>query len=108
GIPACLGSFHVGTAGGIVEDVRTAYGGMAATPKRALACEAALKGKFWTRAAIAQGQMALRHEFVPITDMRASRDYRARVAENLLLKFFIETTESAAATRVVELRRAHG
>jgi len=107
-ITACLGAFNARIVNGIVEDIRIAYGGMAATPKRAPACEAALKGKPWTRATVAQGQLALRHDFVPITDMRASRDYRARVAENLLLKFFIETTEPKAATRVVELRRAHG
>ncbi len=107
-ITACLGAFNARIVDGVVEDIRIAYGGMAATPKRALACEAALRGKPWTRATIAQGQLALRHDFVPITDMRASRDYRARVAENLLLKFFIETTEQDTPTRVVALRRAHG
>ena len=107
-ITACLGAFNAKIANGTVEDIRIAYGGMAATPKRALACEGTLKGKPWTRATIGQGQMALRHDFVPIADMRASRDYRARVAENLLLKFFMETTEPEAATRVTELRRAHG
>ena len=107
-ITACLGAFHASIANGIVEDIRIAYGGMAATPKRALACEAALKGKPWTRITIAEGQMALRRDYAPITDMRASQAYRSRVAENLLLKFFVETSESQAETRVVGRRRAHG
>jgi len=108
-ITATLGAFNIKLTGGIVEDIRIAFGGMAPTPKRALACEAALKGKPWTRAAVAEGQLALRRDYAPITDMRASKAYRSLAAEKLLLKFFIETTETDAETRVVgEGKRAHG
>ena len=108
-ITAALGAFNLKLRDGLVEDVRVAFGGMAATPKRALACEAALKGRPWTRATVADGQRALRQDFTPITDMRASKAYRGLVAENLLLKFFLETTDADAATRVVgSWRRAHG
>jgi xanthine dehydrogenase small subunit len=108
-ITAALGAFNIKLANGIVEDVRIAFGGMAPTPKRALACEAALKGKPWTRATVAEGQLALRRDYTPITDMRASKAYRSLVAEKLLLKFFIETTETDTRTRVVgERRQAHG
>jgi xanthine dehydrogenase small subunit len=108
-ITAALGAFNIKLANGIVEDIRIAFGGLAATPRRALACEAALKGKLWTRAAIAEAQRALHQDYAPITDMRASKEYRSLVAEKLLLKFFIETTEADAETRVVgERRRAHG
>jgi xanthine dehydrogenase small subunit len=108
-ITAALGAFSLKLRDGLVEDVRVAFGGMAATPKRALACEAALKGRPWTRATVADGQRALRPDFTPITDMRASKAYRGLVAENLLLKFFVETTDADAATRVVgSWRRAHG
>ena len=108
-ITATLGAFNIKLTGGIVEDIRIAFGGMAPTPKRALACEAALKGKPWTRAAVAEGQLALRRDYTPITDMRASKAYRSLAAEKLLLKFFIETTETDAETRVVgEGKRAHG
>jgi xanthine dehydrogenase small subunit len=108
-ITATLGAFNIKLAGGIVEDIRIAFGGMAPTPKRALACEAALKGKPWTRATVAEGQLALRRDYTPITDMRASKAYRSLAAEKLLLKFFIETTEADAETRVVgERRRVHG
>src|SRR5262245_20833280 len=108
-ITATLGAFNIKVANGIVEDVRIAFGGMAPTPKRALACEAALKGKPWTRATVAEGQLALRQDYTPISDMRASKEYRSLVAEKLLLKVFIETIESDTQTRVVgERRRAHG
>jgi len=107
-ITAALGTFNIKLANGIVEDVRIAFGGMAPTPKRALACEAALKGKPWTRATVAEGQLALRQDYTPITDMRASKDYRSLVAEKLLLKFFLATTEGDANTSVLERRLAHG
>jgi xanthine dehydrogenase small subunit len=108
-ITATLGAFNIKLANGGVEDVRIAFGGMAPTPKRALACEAALKGKPWTRATVAEGQVALRRDYTPITDMRASKAYRSLVAEKLLVKFFIETTEADAEARVVgERRRARG
>ena len=54
-------------------------------------------------------QLALRSDYTPITDMRASKAYRSLAAEKLLLKSFIETTEADAETRVVgERRRVHG
>src|SRR5262249_61137772 len=53
-ITAALGAFNIKLAGGTVEDIRIAFGGMAPTPKRALACEAALKGKSWTPATVAE------------------------------------------------------
>jgi xanthine dehydrogenase small subunit len=107
-ITAVLGAFNVNLTDGTVADARIAYGGMAATPKRATAGEAALKGKPWTRATIAQAQRALRQDFTPITDMRASKEYRALVAGNLLLKFFVESAGAEAETRVVGRRAAHG
>jgi len=38
-ITAVLGAFRIGTEGGHIASARIAYGGMAATPKRALAVE---------------------------------------------------------------------
>lgn len=108
-ITAALGAFNLKLRDGVVEDIRIAFGGMAATPRRALACESALKGKPWTHATVAEGQRALRQDFSPISDMRASKAYRGLIAENLLLKFFIETSEPTAETRVVAAKRqAHG
>jgi len=107
-ITACLGAFNLKLAKGRVTDIRVCFGGMAGTPKRALTCETALRGRSWTRESIAAGQAALARDYEPVSDMRASRDYRARVAGNLLLKFWYETTEPELETRVIGPRPAHG
>ena len=105
-ITASLGAFALALADGKVEDIRICFGGMAPIPKRARAAEAALKGREWTRAQVDTACRALAKDYAPITDMRASARYRLRVAQNLLLKFFIETTEPQAKTRVLAERRA--
>ena len=100
-ITAVLGAFNVKVDAGVVQSARICFGGMAATPKRALACEAAITGKPWNRDTLDAGRAALAAEFQPISDMRASADYRLSVAQNLLTKVFIETTAPRTATRLV-------
>jgi xanthine dehydrogenase small subunit len=107
-ISALLGAFQLHLDDGRVADVRIAYGGMAAIPKRALRCEQALRGRPWTEATIARGREALAREFAPISDMRASAAYRLIAAQNLLSKFHIETKEPAFGTRVLEFELSHG
>ena len=87
-ISAVCGAFAVETGGGIVRTARIAFGGMAATPKRAAGCEAALTGKPWNEATVAAAAAALERDFAPISDMRASARYRTAVARNLLWRFF--------------------
>jgi len=91
-ISAVACGFHVALANGTVETARLAFGGMAATPKRAEAVEAALVGKPWTLETVSRAEAALAEDFAPITDWRASADYRARVARNLLRRFYLEST----------------
>ncbi len=79
-ISAVLGAFRLGIDGGTVSDVRVAYGGMAATPKRAPVCETALTGKPWTEATAADGAAALARDYAPLSDFRASSQYRSTVA----------------------------
>ena len=79
---------------------------MAPVPKRARQAEAALKGKPWTGRRSKRPAAALSEDYTPISDMRASARYRLRVAQNLLRKFFIETTEPKAKTRIMAERRA--
>ncbi len=68
-----------------------AYGGVAATPKRAPATERALVGQTWTEATARAAMAALATDYAPLTDMRASADYRRQTAQNLLYRFFLET-----------------
>ena len=59
-ITAALGAFHLKLGkDGKVAAIRIAYGGMAATPKRARAVEAALLGKPWTEATVDGGDRRL-------------------------------------------------
>lgn len=97
-ITAVLGAFHMKRApDGTVERIHIAYGGMAATPKRASAVEHALTGKPWTRAMVDAALAAFEADYQPLTDMRASAAYRMLVAKNLLIRFFLETAGAAAA-----------
>jgi xanthine dehydrogenase small subunit len=74
-----------------VADVRIAYGGMAATPARALATEAALRGQVWDEALLNAAIAAMETDYAPLSDMRASASYRMRTAKNLLRRFWLET-----------------
>ena len=100
-ITATLGAFLLKLSkNGNVESVRIAYGGMAATPKRAKAVEAALAGKPWNEATVEAALPAYDSDFTPLTDMRASAEYRQLAAKNLLRRFWVETTGTKAPVQV--------
>jgi xanthine dehydrogenase small subunit len=105
-ISAVMAAFSLTLEGRKVASARIAFGGMAATPKRALAAEAALRGALLDDAATWQGALkALAGDFQPISDMRASAAYRMDVAQGLLRKALMEVA-GAAATRVAGERQA--
>jgi len=99
-ISALLGAFRINVVGGKVERARIAYGGMAGTPKRATHCEAALSGKAWTTETIKAAQAALAKDFTPMSDLRAGANYRMQVAQNLLMKVFLEEDGGAVPLRL--------
>jgi xanthine dehydrogenase small subunit len=76
---------------GVVASVRLAFGGLAATVRRAAQAEACLLGQVWDSAHLALAQAALAQDFQPLSDMRASSAYRLQVAQNLLRRFWYET-----------------
>jgi xanthine dehydrogenase small subunit len=76
---------------GVVAHIGIGAGGVAATPVRAVQAEAALRGRPWTLQAAQQATAALRSEFQPISDMRASSAYRAEVLGNLMQRFWLES-----------------
>jgi xanthine dehydrogenase small subunit len=100
-ISAVLGAFALRVEDGRIAAARIAYGGMAATPRRARKAEAVLGGQSWNEATLDAAMIALAEDFAPITDWRASATYRAKVAANLLRRLYIETTDAAAETRLV-------
>ena len=96
---------NIERAGGVVTGARIAFGGMAATPKRASAVEAALIGRALTAEAMREAAERLGEDFRPISDMRASAAYRLQAARNLLIKAAIED-EAPAAARLMTLEPA--
>lgn len=107
-ISAVCGAFNIAIDNGTVTAARIAYGGMAATPKRARAMETALIGKPWTRATIDIAMAGIDADFAPISDARASAAYRRDVAANLLLRTFIERSKPETTTRLVGVDAAFG
>ena len=105
-ISALLGAFRLAVEGGRVVAARIAYGGMAATPKRAARAEQAATGLALDRpASWSAAAEALAADFTPIDDHRASADYRMRVARSLLLKALTEIAgRPTGETRVVGAR----
>ncbi|HNF76093.1 MAG TPA: xanthine dehydrogenase small subunit [Thauera aminoaromatica] len=94
-ISAVCAGFALELRAGRIHAPRIAFGGMAATPRRATATEAALAGRPWDEAALAAAQCALEHDFAPLDDLRASAGYRRRAAAGLLARFFLETRPDA-------------
>ncbi len=80
---------------GVVAQVGIGAGGVAATPVRARQAEAVLRGKPWTEEAARAAADALRAEFQPISDMRASAAYRSTVLGNLVQRFWLESQGQA-------------
>jgi xanthine dehydrogenase small subunit len=76
---------------------------MAEVPLRAQRTEAVLTGRPWTRESIVAALPVLAQDYAPITDMRASSEYRARIAQNLLLRFFLEHQPAGTPVRVAQL-----
>jgi xanthine dehydrogenase small subunit len=60
---------------------------MAGVPKRAAGAEAALVGKPWTLAAAKAAAQAMAGDFTPLSDMRASAEYRLRTAQNMMIRY---------------------
>jgi len=102
-ISAVLAAFFIEEKEQQITNVRLAFGGMAATPKRAPAAEAVLQGNSLTKESVAAAKEALATDFQPMTDVRASDKYRMTVAQNLIEKCYLEL-QSANASKVIETR----
>ncbi len=85
-ISAVCGAFNIVVEGGRIASARIAFGGMAGTPMRAQAVEAALAGAPWEEPTIRRAMAAMADDFSPMDDMRASAGYRLTAAANMLLR----------------------
>jgi xanthine dehydrogenase small subunit len=86
----CL-AIQMTVTNGMIAHVSIGVGGVAATPVRAKQTEAALRGQPWNADTVMAAQAALRAEFQPISDMRASATYRQTVLGNLMQRFWLES-----------------
>ena len=100
-ISAVLGAFNILVEDGTVIDARIAMGGMAGIPKRATNVEKVLTGKAWNEESIAAAWDAWDQDFEPMSDMRASAQYRMDAARNMLTRYYLE--DLGAQTSVLEV-----
>ncbi|WP_171234865.1 xanthine dehydrogenase small subunit [Ruegeria sp. HKCCA6837] len=100
-ISAVCGCFNITVSDGTVTQARIAFGGMAGIPKRATHVEAALIGKPWTRETVAAALPSFAEDYSPLTDMRASANYRLETAKAMLERYFLE--DQGEITNVLEV-----
>ncbi len=100
-VSAVCAGFCIRLQDGKVTEARICFGGMAGTPLRAKSTEQLLLGQPWNDATLPQvmtrARAALAEDYSPLSDWRASREYRLLAAQNLLRRFFLETTSTAPA-----------
>jgi len=86
-ISAVLGAFYFDVDDNqVIQTARIAYGGMAATPQRAYALEDKLVDNVVSEALFETVSSELDSIFSPMSDVRASAQYRMDMAKNLLIK----------------------
>ncbi|MEJ8640981.1 FAD binding domain-containing protein [Streptomyces sp. MS1.HAVA.3] len=90
-------AFALDLEDGIVRKARIGLGGVAATPIRALATEAALEGEPWTAETVAAAARVLQTQGTPMDDHRASAGYRSAMLGQSLLKLYAQTTEAVSS-----------
>ena len=73
-----------------ITQARIGVGGVAATPVRARQTEAVLQGRGFNEATLDAAKATLTHEFQPISDMRASADYRRLLLGQLLHRAWLQ------------------
>jgi xanthine dehydrogenase small subunit len=99
-ISSVCAAFNLSVDSDRITSARIAFGGMAATPKRAEHAEAALLGSDWSEATIMNAAARLEDDFAPLSDWRASSEYRQQVAKNLFRRFWLEQQGSDAPVRL--------
>jgi xanthine dehydrogenase small subunit len=91
-ISAVCAAFALQLEGEIVQSIRICYGGMAGIPARARKTESVLLGALWSQEIIDHAMAVMAQDFKPLTDWRAGSEYRMLASQNLLQRFYLETT----------------
>jgi len=107
-ISAVCGAFKLTVTDGVIVAARVAFGGMAATPKRAAGCEAALTDKPFTEATIAAAAEALKADYSPLNDVRGTSAYRIEAAASLLWRLWHRARGEAVSVLELGVEEALG
>ncbi|GIT92844.1 xanthine dehydrogenase small subunit [Jannaschia pagri] len=102
-ISAVCAAYNLPLQDGVITGARIAFGGMAGTPKRAPSVEALLEGQAPSEELFETAAEALAQDFTPLSDMRASADYRLEAARGTLMATYHRMT-GGASVNVLDVR----
>lgn len=102
-ISTVAAAFKLTLANNIITDIRTGFGGMAATPARAKHAEAALINQPLIATTFSQAAEKIREDFKPLSDFRASATYRSRVTVGLLHRLGAQLMQPEAKVEIFAL-----
>jgi xanthine dehydrogenase small subunit len=105
-ISAVLAAFVFTLDGNKVTSVRSGFGGMAAIPKAAEHLESALVGQEVSEVNFIKASKELSKDFTPLTDVRATADYRINVAKGLVHKCAVELLYPEQVSRIEQIHTA--
>jgi xanthine dehydrogenase small subunit len=89
-----------------VTAVTSGFGGMAGIPKAATNLEQALLNQQISMAAFEKAAQVLDQDFAPMSDVRATSEYRMQVAQNLIQKCAFELSNPNSVTRIESLNNS--
>ncbi|MBL4806900.1 MAG: xanthine dehydrogenase small subunit [Rhodobacteraceae bacterium] len=95
-ISAVCGGFSITIENDKITNSIIAFGGMAATSKRAKTVEAALNGQPWSEATIKAAMQKFADDFTPLSDVRGTADYRLKIVQNLLWRYWLARNGTSA------------
>ncbi|MFK7866355.1 MAG: xanthine dehydrogenase small subunit [Alphaproteobacteria bacterium] len=95
-ITAVLGCFYSEQdQNNIIRKANLCYGGMAGIPAHAIHAQQAMLGQPFSLKTIEHAAHEITKDFKPLSDMRASAEYRTQIAANLLKRFYADTQSEA-------------
>lgn len=84
-------------AGDVIEDVRIAFGGVAATIVRMSRVEEHLRGQTMSESLFAHAAAIAWRDIKPLSDVRGSQQYRCALAANIMRKVYLDLTDVPVA-----------
>lgn len=101
-ISATCGAFNIQVENGHITNIAIAFGGMAEIPKRATHCEQVMINQPWNDQTVERAINEMAKDFTPISDFRASADYRLSVSQNMLRRLLLETQDTTQPIRITQ------